>query len=102
MFAIIHTGGKQYLVSPQDKIQVEKLPGEQGAEVVFDEVLLVSKDKDTKVGKPYVAGVKVVGKVLKQARTKKLKIFKYKAKVRYRRRIGHRQQFTELEIQSIA
>lgn len=70
--------------------------------MVFDEVLLVSKDKDTAVGKPYVAGAKVVGKVLKQSRTKKLKIFKYKAKVRYRRRIGHRQDFTEVEIQSIS
>lgn len=99
MFAIIETGGKQYLVSPKDKIQVEKLAAE-GDTVVFDNVLLVS-DKNTKIGAPFVSGAKVTAKVLKQARTRKLRIFKYKSKVRYRRRIGHRQHFTELEIQSI-
>lgn len=99
-FAIIETGGKQYLVSPNEKIRVEKL-AVTGAEVVFDKVLLVS-DKDTKIGNPLVSGAKVTAKVLKQGRDKKLRIFKYKAKVRYRRRIGHRQQFTEVEIKSIA
>ena len=98
-FAIIETGGKQYLVSPNDKIRVEKLAA-TGEEVVFDKVLLVS-DKDTKIGNPFVNGAKVTAKVLKQGRERKLRIFKYKAKVRYRRRIGHRQEFTEIEIQTI-
>ena len=100
MFAIIETGGKQYLVSPKDKIRVEKL-AVNGDQVVLDKVLLVS-DKETKIGSPFVSGAKVTAKVLKQGRGRKLRIFKYKSKVRYRRRIGHRQEFTELEIQSIA
>ena len=108
MFAIIETGGKQYLVSPKDKIRVEKLSTESDA-VTFDKVLLVSDPSSAsggsgqaEIGAPFVPGAKVTAKVLKQARTRKLRIFKYKAKVRYRRRIGHRQEFTELEIQSIA
>jgi large subunit ribosomal protein L21 len=100
MFAIIETGGKQYLVSPKDKIRVEKIEA-KGDEVVFDKVLLVS-DKEAKIGTPYVNGAKVTAKVLRQGRAKKLRIFKYRPKVRYRRRIGHRQQFTEIQIVSIA
>ncbi|OGE76925.1 MAG: 50S ribosomal protein L21 [Candidatus Doudnabacteria bacterium RIFCSPHIGHO2_02_FULL_48_21] len=100
MFAIIETGGKQYLVSPKDKIRVEKLDT-KGDEVTFDKVLLVS-DKDTKIGSPFVSGAKVTARVVNQGRDRKLRIFKYKSKVRYRRRLGHRQHFTELEIQSIA
>ncbi|MBI4050025.1 MAG: 50S ribosomal protein L21 [Candidatus Doudnabacteria bacterium] len=100
-FAVIETGGKQYLISPKDKIKVEKLLAEAGKEITFDKVLLM-QDKETRVGKPYVSDAKVVGKVLKQGRTRKLKILKYKSKVRYRRRLGHRQQFTEVEIMSIS
>ena len=98
MFAVIETGAKQYLVSPNDKIKVEKLESEEGKEVIFDKVLLVSSDKATKVGKPYVEGAKVTGKVLKQARHKKIKWIKYKSKTRYRRHRGHRQHYTEVEI----
>ncbi len=101
-FAIIETGGKQYLVSPKNKIRIEKLPAEEGQEVVFDKVLLVSDEAgNVKIGKPYVSGLKVTGKVLKQGRDKKIRIFKYKPKVRYRRRKGHRQEFTEVEIVQI-
>jgi large subunit ribosomal protein L21 len=105
MFAIIETGGKQYLVSPKDKIKVEKLAA-SGDSIIFDKVLLISDPQagsgQAKVGTPFVSGAKVVAKVLQQGRGKKLRIFKYKPKVRYRRRLGHRQQFTELEIESIA
>lgn len=100
-FAIIETGGKQYLVSPKDKLKIEKLPVEPTTDIVFDKVLLTSDDKNTKIGKPYVSGAKVTGTVLKQARNRKIRIFKYKSKTRYRRRIGHRQHFTEVEIQTI-
>ena len=100
MFAIIETGGKQYLVFPKDKIRVEKLAAETDT-VTFDKVLLVS-DKDTQIGSPFVSGAKVTAKVMKQGRERKMRIFKYKSKVRYRRRIGHRQEFTDLEIESIA
>ena len=101
-FAIIETGGKQYLVSPKDKLKVEKLPVAEGGEAVFDKVLLLENNGEVKVGKPYLEGAKVTGKVLEQGRAKKIRIFKYKAKVRYRRRIGHRQEYTEVEIQAIA
>ena len=100
-FAIIETGGKQYLVSPKDKIRVEKLPSVAGSEVVFDKVLLASGEGTAQIGKPYLSGAKVTGKVLRQARAKKIKIFKYHSKTRYRRRIGHRQEFTLLEITAI-
>ena len=101
-FAIIETGGKQYLVSANTKILIEKLLGDAGAEVVFDKVLLHSADdKQALIGKPYVEGKKVEGRVVKQARTRKIKIFKYKSKVRYRRRRGHRQEYTEVEITKI-
>ena len=102
MFAIIETGGKQYIVSPNVKIKIEKLPGEPGSEIQFDRVLLVANGADVKIGKPVVAGAKVVGKVLGQGRAKKIRILKYRAKTRYRRHIGHRQEFTEVEIQTIS
>lgn len=101
-FAIIETGGKQYLVSPKSKIKVEKLPTPAGQEVIFDKVLLVSDDQELKIGRPYLAGAKVVGRVLKQGRDRKIRILKYKPKVRYRRRKGHRQYFSEAEIQAIS
>lgn len=100
-FAVIETGGKQYIVSPKDKLKIEKLPGEAGSEVGFDKVLLVAEGSEIKLGKPAVAGSKVSAKILKQGRAKKIRIFKYKAKVRYRRRKGHRQDYTEVEIESI-
>ena len=99
MFAVIKTGGKQYVVSPGDKIKVEKLDVSEGAEVSFD-ALLVS-DKETIVGTPYVAGYKVRAKVLGQGRGKKIIVYKYKAKKRYHKKQGHRQSYTEVEILSI-
>jgi len=101
MIAIIKTGGKQYKVSKGDKIKVEKLNVEKGKEVVFDEVLLISNDKKTEIGKPLVKNAKVIGKVLKQARAKKVEIVKHKAKKRYNVKKGHRQYYTEVEIGDI-
>jgi len=94
MPSIIATGGKQYLVSTGDKIQVEKLAGDAGATLTFDKVLF----SDGKVGKPYISGATVTGKVLKQARSAKIHVLKYKAKSKYRRKIGARQAYTEIEI----
>ncbi len=99
--AIIQTGGKQYLVSPKTVIQVEKLAGEIGDKITFDKVLLTAEGSKVNVGKPYIAGATVEGKVLKQARSKKVTVFKYKAKSKYRRKQGHRQNYTELEITKI-
>jgi len=101
MYAIIKTGGKQYKVSEGDVIFVEKLEGAEGDSVTFDEVLTVVKDNDVVVGKPVVEGAKVTGKVQAQGKGKKILIFKYKAKSNYRRRQGHRQPFTKVEIQKI-
>lgn len=100
MYAIIKTGGKQYVVEEGKVISIEKLDVEEGAEVTFDEVLLVSGD-DVKIGQPNVAGAKVTGKVLEQGKEPKIRIFKYKAKSNYRRRQGHRQPFTKVKIEKI-
>lgn len=100
MYAIIKTGGKQYCVEEGKVIIIEKLDVEAGAEVAFDEVLLVSGDS-VKIGQPTVAGAKVTGKVLEQGKGAKIRIFKYKAKSNYRRRQGHRQPFTKVQIEKI-
>ena len=97
MYAIFVTGGKQYRVTENDTIYVEKLEGEAGQEVVFDQVLLVGD----KVGQPVVEGAEVVGTIEKQGRGKKIIVFKYKAKKNYRKKQGHRQAYTKVTINSI-
>lgn len=101
MLAVIKTGGKQYKVSPGQKIKIEKLKEQEGNEVVFNEVLLVQDDKNLAIGTPLVEKAKVVGKVLKQDRYEKVVIFKYKPKKRYKVKKGHRQPYTEIEILKI-
>lgn len=98
MLAVIKTGGKQYLVQPGDKIKIEKLDKKEGAEISFSEVLLVEKNKKLEIGTPKVKEAKVEAKILKHGKGEKLIIFKYKAKKRYKRKIGHRQPYTEIEI----
>jgi large subunit ribosomal protein L21 len=100
--AVIETGGKQYLVSPKDRVTIEKLEVNEGDVVTFDKVLLVADDATVNLGKPYLTGAKVTGKVLSQGRGEKLVVFKYRAKSRYRRKQGHRQSETVVEISSIA
>ena len=99
MYAIIKTGGKQYRVQEGDSIFVEKLAADVDSEVVFDQVLAVVNDGDVKVGAPVVEGAKVTAKVLEQGKQKKIRIFKYKAKSNYRRRMGHRQPYTKVTIE---
>lgn len=101
MYAVIETGGKQYRVSTGDTIFVEKLDVNEGDEVVFDRVLLVSQDGKIQVGKPYVEGAKVVAKAVKQGKQKKIIVFKYKPKKGYRRKQGHRQPYTKVQIEKI-
>ena len=101
MLAVIKTGGKQYLVSPGDKIKIEKLDIEEGKETTFKEVLILEKNRKLEIGTPLVKGVEVVGKVLKQGKAKKVIIFKYKSKKRSKVKKGHRQPFTEVEITKI-
>ena len=100
MYAIIKTGGKQYNVKEGKVITIEKLDVSEGDKVTFDEVLLLSGDT-VKIGQPIVEGAKVIAKVLAQGKEKKIRIFKYKAKSNYRRRQGHRQPFTKVQIEKI-
>lgn len=100
-FAVIATGGKQYIVAKGEKIQVEKLPGSAGDKVVFDQVLATISDKSYVLGSPSVEGASVEAKILKQGRGRKIDILKYKPKSKYRRRMGHRQAYTEVEITKI-
>ncbi len=101
MLAIIKTGGKQYLVSPGQKIKIEKINKKEGSEITFKEVLLLEKGKKLEIGDPLVKGAKVAGKVLKQGKGEKITILKYKPKTRYKKKKGHRQLFTEVEITKI-
>lgn len=100
MYAIIATGGKQYRVSEGDVIYIEKIDAQVDSTVSFD-VLLVGNEGDVKVGTPVVEGVKVEGKVVGQVRGDKIIVFKYKAKKNYRRKQGHRQPYTKVEITKI-
>jgi len=101
MLAIIKTGGKQYKIEEGDKIKVEKLDGEAGDKITFDEVLLVGDDKKVSVGTPTVDKSTVEGKILGQDRHKKVWGIKHKAKKRYKKKYGHRQAYTEVEIMKI-
>ena len=98
---MIKTGGKQYLVAVGDKIKVEKIAGEEGQKTAFNQVLLLEKNDKVEVGSPFIKGAEVVAKIIKQAKGKKVIIFKYKAKKRERTKKGHRQPFTEIEITEI-
>jgi len=102
MLAVIKTGGHQYLVSPGQKIKIEKIDKKEGKEVIFKEVLLLEKGKLMEVGSPFIKGAKVVGKILKQGKGKKIIVFKYEAKKRYKTKKGHRQYYSEVEITKIA
>ncbi len=101
-YAIMKTGGKQYRVSPGDVLDVEKLPAEEGAYVEIGDVLAVSRDGELTVGNPMVADASVLAHVRSQYKDDKVLVFKYKRKVRYRRKKGHRQPYTRLQITSIS
>jgi large subunit ribosomal protein L21 len=100
MYAVIRTGGKQYRVAAGDKVRVEKLPGNVGDAVTLDQVLLLGGDA-LKLGKPLVSGAKVEAKIVEQGLGKKLVVFKFRRRKNYRRKTGHRQPFTALEITNI-
>ncbi len=99
--AVIETGGKQYKVSVGQKLKVEKLAGAAGDSLVFDKVLLTADGEKVAVGTPFVDGEKVSTKIVKQARERKKIVFRYHSKTRYRKKKGHRQEFTEVEITSV-
>ena len=101
MYAVIKTGGKQYKVAEGDEIIIEKLNVEEGATVTFDEVFAVVDGENVKIGQPKVEGAKVTASVVKNGKGPKIRIFKYKHKTNYRRRMGHRQPFTKVKIEKI-
>ena len=101
MYAVIKTGGKQYKVAQGDRLRIEKLPAGVGDTVTFDEVLLIGGGDALKIGAPLVAGAKVEAKVVGQERSKKIIVFKFRRRKNYRRKNGHRQPYTALEITGI-
>ncbi len=103
MFAVIQTGGKQYLVQEGQILRIEKLAGEKGAKINFDKILLLAQEDGSNVelGKPYLAKI-VEAEVLEQGRADKVKVIKFKRKVRYARHAGHRQAYTKIKITKIA
>jgi large subunit ribosomal protein L21 len=101
MYAIIKTGGKQYRVEEGLIIKIEKLSAEEGEEVEFDQVLALSDDNGFKAGSPMIEGASVKGKVIEQGKNKKIVVFKYKPKIRYRKKTGHRQPYTKVLIEDI-
>ena len=100
MYAVVRTGGKQYKVAPEQKVRVEKLPGEIGDRIELDEVLLTGGDS-VKIGTPTVEGAKVVGTITDQGRGPKIIVFKLKRRKNYRRKQGHRQDYTEIRVDTI-
>jgi large subunit ribosomal protein L21 len=102
MYAVIKTGGKQYRVVAGEKIKVEQIPAEVGAEITLDQVLLVGEGESVKIGTPLISGATVTAKVLAQGRGEKVKIFKMRRRKHYQKHQGHRQNFTEIEISGIA
>jgi large subunit ribosomal protein L21 len=101
VYAVIETGGKQYRVAAGDSIEVERLPAEAGAQIEIDRVLMIAGDSGIAIGAPVVPGARVVATVAEHFRGPKITVFKFKAKKRYRRKTGHRQELTRLTIDDI-
>ena len=102
MYAVVQTGGKQYKVEPGSTLQVERLPAAVGETVALDRVLLIGDGDNLQVGNPILAGARVLAEVVAQEKGDKIIVFRYKRKVRYRRKTGHRQHLTRLLIKDIA
>ena len=101
MYAVIKTGGKQYRVAAGEKLKIDQLPADVGAEIVLDQVLLVADGDNLKMGRPLVSGASVQAKVLTQGLHDKVRIFKLRRRKHYQKHQGHRQNFTEIEITGI-
>jgi large subunit ribosomal protein L21 len=100
MYAVVRTGGKQYKVTPEQRVRVEKLPGEVGDQIELEDVLMTGGDA-IKIGQPTVEGAKVVGTITDQGRGPKIVVFKLKRRKNYRRKQGHRQDYTEIRVDTI-
>jgi large subunit ribosomal protein L21 len=101
MYAVVTSGGKQYKVEEGETLQIEKIAGKVGSPVTFDQVLMISDGAEVNIGQPTLAGATVEGHIVEQGKSKKIIVFKYKRRKRYRRKQGHRQQFTAVKIDSI-
>jgi large subunit ribosomal protein L21 len=101
MYAVVATGGKQYKVQEGDVLRIEKLAGQVGDEVAFDQVLLVGEGDNVRVGRPLIEGASVKASIVEQDKSKKILVFKFKRRKRYRRKQGHRQPFTAIKINTI-
>ena len=101
MYAVVNSGGKQYKVQKGEILRIEKIAGEVGSPVTFDRVLMFSDGENVDIGRPVVEGVSVTGHIVEQGKAKKIIVFKYKRRKRYRRKKGHRQTFTAVKIDSI-
>jgi large subunit ribosomal protein L21 len=101
MYAVFKTGGKQYRASTGDVLKVEKIEAEKGATVELDQVLMVGEGEDVKIGTPFLDGGKVTATVVDHGRREKIKVIKFKRRKQYRRKMGHRQYFTQIEITGI-
>ena len=101
MYAVVKTGGKQYKVAPGEKLRIERIPADVGAEVILDQVLMVGGGESVRLGQPTVAGATVKATVIAQGRGEKVRIFKMRRRKNYHRTQGHRQNYTELAIDAI-
>lgn len=101
MYAVIAAGGKQYRVETGEILRVEKLKGDVGAEVAFDQVLMLGEGENVRIGRPLVEGASVKGRIVEQGKHRKIVVFKFKRRKRYRRKQGHRQLFTAVRIDEI-
>ena len=102
MYAVIKTGGKQHRVTPGEVLAVEKIAGNRGEQVVFDQVLMVVDDADVRIGAPVLAGAKVVGEILEQKKGPKINVFKMKRRKGFKKKTGHRQFLTSMKIKEIS
>lgn len=102
MYAVIKTGGKQHRVSPGDVITIEKIKGDKGDTILFEEVLMISDEGGVRIGAPVVSGAKVVGEIAAQTKGAKINVFRMKRRKGYRKKTGHRQQLTTMKIKEIS
>lgn len=101
MYAVIQTGGKQYRVSPGEMVKVEKLDGKTGDPVTFEKVLLTSDGENIHLGNPYIEGTRVIGRITRHGKDRKIIVFKYKKRKGFRKKQGHRQNFTLIKVENI-
>ncbi|MDP2646201.1 MAG: 50S ribosomal protein L21 [Desulfobacterales bacterium] len=101
MYAVLNTGGKQYKVQEGETLRIEKMYGEVGSPIIFDTVLMYADGEDVRIGKPVLENLRVKGHIVEQGKAKKIIVFKYKRRKRYRRKQGHRQPFTAVRIDQI-